>query len=221
MNRLPRFYHHATVEDLDFVVQTVLKKGFDEVYLMGFSLGAAQILNYFGRFEIDKKIKAGVAVSAPVQLKSCSEKLKIGFNRIYLNVFTRKLKKKFQEKAQVFPNQIDTSKINSIRTFDEVDEYFTAPLHGFENKDDYYEKASPGYSIEKIKTPVLIINALDDPFLGKDCYPFEFAKENEFVFLETPKHGGHCAFPLPGSKFSWTDFRAYEFFNSEITSKGF
>lgn len=221
MNRLPRFYHHATVEDLDFVAQTVLEKGFDEVYLMGFSLGAAQILNYFGRTEIDKKIKAGVAVSAPVQLKSCSEKLKTGFNRVYLNVFTKKLKKKFQEKAQVFPDQIDTSKINSIRTFDEVDEYFTAPLHGFENKDDYYEKASPGYSIEKIKTPVLIINALDDPFLGEDCYPFEFTKENEFVFLETPKFGGHCAFPLPGSRFSWTDFRAYEFFNSEITSKGF
>src|SRR5690606_16144234 len=139
MNRLPRFYHHATVEDLDFVVQTILKKGFSEVYLIGFSLGAAQILNYFGRFEIDKTIKAGVAVSAPIQLKSCSERLKTGFNRVYLNVFTKKLKKKFGEKAKVFPDKINLQKINSIQTFNEVDEYFTAPLHGFENKDDYYE----------------------------------------------------------------------------------
>src|SRR5690606_5475245 len=157
----------------------ILEKGFSEVYLMGFSLGGAQILNYFGRNEIDKRVKAGVAVSAPIQLKTCSERLKTGFNRVYLNVFTKKLKKKFGEKAKVFPDKINLQKINSIQTFDEVDEYFTAPLHGFENKDDYYEKASPAYSIQNIKTPVLIINALDDPFLGEDSYPVEFAKENK------------------------------------------
>lgn len=220
MNRLPRFYHHGTVEDLDAVVQNVLNRGFKEVYLVGFSLGAAQILNYFGRFEIDKNVKAGVAVSAPIQLKSSAEKLKRGFNRLYLKVFTRKLRVKFKEKAKYFPEQIDETKIALIKTFDEVDEYFTAPLHGFLNREDYYEKASPAYSLDKIKTPVLIINALDDPFLGEESYPYDFAAKHPFIYLETPKYGGHCAFPLAGSSFSWTDLRAYEFFNSEITSNG-
>jgi len=220
MNRLPRFYHHGTVEDLDIIVQHIINKGFEKIYLIGFSLGAAQIMNYFGRFEIDRKVKAGVAVSVPIQLQPCAEKLKKGFNRVYMNVFIRKLKKKFTEKAEQYPDLIDRKRIPEIRTFDEVDEYFTAPLHGFKNKDDYYEKASPAYTMKNIRTPVLVINALDDPFLGEGCYPAELAKQSEFVFLETPKHGGHCAFLLSNSKVAWTDLRAYEFFNSEITSNG-
>lgn len=220
MNRLPKFYHHGTVADLDAVVQNVLNRGYKEVYLVGFSLGAAQILNYFGRFEIDKRVRAGVAVSAPILLKSSAEKLKKGFNRVYLNIFVRKLKVKFTEKARHFPELLDAAKISSIRTFDEVDEYFTAPLHGFSNRQDYYEKASPAYSLNKVQTPVLIINALDDPFLGEESYPYDFATKHPFIYLETPKYGGHCAFPLANSTFAWTDFRAYEFFSSEITSNG-
>lgn len=220
MNRLPRFYHHGTVEDLDAIVQEVLGNGYDEVYLVGYSLGAAQILNYFGKYEIDKRVMAGVAVSAPIRLKSSAEKLKRGFNRVYLKVFTRKLKIKFNQKAALFPELIASDKISGIKTFDEIDEYFTAPLHGFLNREDYYEKASPAYSLDQIKTTVLIINALDDPFLAEESYPVKFAANHPFVFLETPKHGGHCAFPLAGSIFSWTDFRAYEFFNSEMVSKG-
>lgn len=221
MNRLPKFYHHGTVEDLHEIVQYVLSKGFQEIYLVGFSLGAAQIMNYFGKFETDKRVKAGVAVSAPIRLKSCAEKLKKGFNRVYLNVFIKKLKKKFKEKAAQYPGLIDTGKIPKIKTFDEVDEYFTAPIHGFKDKNDYYEKASPAFTMKNIKIPVLVINAVDDPFLGEGCYPVEFAKQSRFVYLETPRYGGHCAFPLPDSPYAWTDFHAYEFFNSEITSKGF
>jgi len=40
----------------------------------------------------------------------------------------------------------------------------------------------------------LILNALDDPFLGDESYPYELAKSNELIFLETPKHGGHIGF---------------------------
>lgn len=221
MNRLPRLYHHGIVSDLEEVVKFVANKGLEEIYLVGFSLGAAQVMNYLGKSEVDYRVKAGVAVSAPIQLKSCSEKLKIGFNRVYLNVFTRKLKVKFREKATQFPDLVDVSKIPTIRTFDEVDEYFTAPLHGFRNREDYYEKASPDYVIDKIKTPVLVVNAWNDPFLGEECYPVEFAKKHPYVYLEIPKYGGHCAFPMRNSNYSWTDLRAYEFFNSEITSKGF
>lgn len=222
MNRLPRMYHHGVVSDVEEIIKFVLDKGFEEIYLMGFSMGAAQILNYLGsELEIPKEIKAAAVYSAPIKLKSSAESLKRGFNRVYLNVFTRKLKVKFKEKALQFPDLIDVDRIPTIKTFDEVDEYFTAPLHGFTNREDYYEKASPNYVIDKIKTPVLVVNAWDDPFLGEECYPIEFAKKHKYVYLETPKYGGHCAFPMRNSNYSWMDFRAYEFFNSEITSKGF
>ena len=48
--------------------------------------------------------------------------------------------------------------------------------------------------LNAIKTPVLILNALNDSFLSEACFPFEAAKMNPNIFLETPKHGGHVGF---------------------------
>ena len=45
-----------------------------------------------------------------------------------------------------------------------------------------------------LKIPTLIINARDDSFLGRDCYPIEEAKNNPLLFLDMPKHGGHVGF---------------------------
>lgn len=220
MNRLPRMYHHGMTDDFDVVVQFVIAEGFEEIYLMGFSMGGALTLNYLGQIKTDSRVKRAVAISAPISLKSSSDKLKKGFNKVYLKNFTHKISRKLKIKARQFPDLIDSSKIDSIRTFDEIDGYFTAPLHGYRDKEEYYQKASPIYALDKIKIPTLIINSWDDPFLGDDCYPTEFAKDSEYVFLEIPDKGGHCAFPLPKTKHSWAEVRAYEFFNSEITSKG-
>lgn len=221
MNRLARMYHHGTVDDLDEVVKHVIAEGFEEIYLMGFSMGGALTLNYLGQIKNDKRIKAAVAVSAPISLQSSSDKLKIGFNQVYLKNFTYKISKKLKTKAKQFPDLIDRSKIKLIKTFDEVDGLFTAPLHGYKDREEYYQKASPINILDKIEIPTLIINAWDDPFLGDECYPVEFAQNSKNIFLETPQKGGHCAFPLPKTKTSWAEMRAYEFFNPEMTSKGF
>ena len=212
MNRLPHLYHHAVIEDVDKVVQFVLNQGFERVYLLGFSMGGAQIMNYFGRMKIDPRVKAGVSVSTPIHLKDSAECLKKGFNRVYLKNFTVKISKKLKAKAEQFPGLLDWEKLKSIKTFDEVDEFFTAPLHGFVNREDYYTKASPDYSMDAIKTPNLVINAWDDPFLGENCYPIEYAKKHDYIYLETPDYGGHCAFPMKNSIHSFSEIRAKEFF---------
>ena len=86
MNRLPKMYHHASIEDLDAVVKFTLSKGFEEVYLIGFSMGGAQVLNYFGRInEIDSRVKAGVSVSVPIEIKASADSLKKGFNKVRID----------------------------------------------------------------------------------------------------------------------------------------
>lgn len=218
MNRLPRLYHHGVVEDFSEMMNYVLSKGFQEIFLLGFSMGGAQIMNYLGSMEINPRIKAAVAVSTPIQLKSSAETLKTGFNKVYLKNFTRKISRKLRTKSEQYPDVIDWSRLKSIKTFDEIDEFFTAPLHGFEGREDYYKRASPAFVMENIKTPILVINALDDPFLGEECYPVEFARKHEFVYLETPQHGGHCAFPTKNPDFFYSEIRAHEFF-SQSTKK--
>lgn len=219
MNRLPILYHHAVVDDLHTIVEFVKNRGFSSIFLMGFSMGGAQVMNYLARKNEHQWVKAGVAISAPIHLKDSAESLKKGFNKIYLKNFTVKISKKLKEKQAQYPDLIDWSKLSKIKTFDEVDEFFTAPLHGFTDKEDYYKRASPDYTMANIKTPVLVINSYDDPFLGENCFPIEFAKENKFVHLEVPKNGGHCAFPLKNSAYCYSEVRGYEFFESILNKK--
>src|SRR5699024_6554922 len=212
MNRLPQLYHHASIEDLDDVVQEVLARGFTNVFLIGFSLGGAQVLNYFGRQEIDARVKAGVAVSTPIDLGASTRKIEHGFSKIYLNRFVKKIKAKVQIKATEFKRVINASAVDKARNLDDITECFIVPVHKFDSLDDYYHTVSPAYSMQTIKTPVLLLNALDDPILGKPAFPVEFAKKHAFVHLETPAHGGHCGFPLAKTEFAYAEIRALDFF---------
>ena len=57
------------------------------------------------------------------------------------------------------------------------------------------EKCSSKPLIPNIKTETILINALNDPFLTKECYPIDECNSNKNVTLLTPKHGGHVGFP--------------------------
>ena len=213
MNLLPQLYHHASIEELEFVIHHLIKKGFSELFLVGFSLGGDQVLNYLGRCDPPSEIKAAVAISAPFQLRSSAQKLQEGWSKIYFTRFIRKIKSKIAFKVLQFPDSVPGEAAKFIRNFDDVVNRFIIPVHGgYSDLDDYYLKASPGNIVDGIKVPVLVINAYDDPILGKDDHPIEMAKNHKYLFLETPRHGGHCAFPLKISRNPYSVVRAYEFF---------
>ena len=65
--------------------------------------------------------------------------------------------------------------------------------------------------LNTIKTPVLILNALNDSFLSEACFPFEEAEKNPNVFLETPNRGGHVGF-ISRNGYYYNETRALEFF---------
>ena len=90
---------------------------------------------------------------------------------------------------------------------------YTAPAHGFKDAEDYYIKNSSKQFLAKITKPTLLLNALDDTFLNDECFPFEIAKENKYLFLETPKHGGHVGFnsKFIGTDGHWLEKRIYDF----------
>ncbi|KAG1694797.1 putative esterase YheT [Nymphon striatum] len=69
----------------------------------------------------------------------------------------------------------------------------TAPLHGFENADDYYSQSSSRQFINTIKKPTLIIHSSDDPFMWNSTVPDE-SEISENVHLELSDFGGHVGF---------------------------
>ena len=206
-------YHSGKSEDLDHVVEHVLRKNYKSVTLIGFSVGGNITLKYLGEKgeSLDPRLESSVTFSVPCNLKSTSYKLATLENRIYMEWFLMSLRKKVKQKENEMKLfGINTKKTYLISTFEEFDNRFTAPLNGFEDADDYWEKSSSLYYLSEIKIPSLLVSALDDPFLTPDCFPVEEAKNNECLFLETPSCGGHVGFVSPNLHY-WAEERAISF----------
>ncbi len=214
LNLQPVLYHHGSSHDLDSVVQHVIATNrYSELYLAGISMGGAQTLNYLGKKGKDLPrilIKAAV-YSTPVHLPSSAATLRRPVNRFYKQKFLGKLKNKMEAKGKQYPGLIDLERLPYVRDFDEFDTHYTAKLHGFEDAADFYEQASPHPHLQSITVPTLILNAANDPLLGKECYPRAIAQESSTIFLEIPRRGGHTGFTLPRSEFNYAEYRLLDF----------
>lgn len=213
MNRLPRFYHHGASEDLTAVVDHAIQKGYNHISLVGFSMGGSMTLKYLGEKQdnLNAIIKSAVVFSVPCHLGASAQALDQPGNRFYLNRFLKKLRKKIVSKSVLFPDLISATGFNDITSFREFDNRYTAPLHGFADADDFYNRASSLPYLTSIEIPTLIVNALNDPFLPEACYPFDIAKNHPKLLLETPTVGGHVGFTLTGRQENWMEVRAFEF----------
>ena len=210
MNRKPRFYHHGASEDLEVVINHALDNNYNEVYLGGFSLGGSLTVKYLGKGSLPAEVKGGIVVSVPFSILDSVEQLTKKGNGFYRRRFLKKLKKKIRLKSKLFPELISIDGLEEIDFFEDFDDRYTAPLHGFKNAQDFYKRASPGNFLSDVKVPILIINAVNDPFLGENCYPVEIAETNSNIYLEMPAMGGHVGF-LKDFDRSWIDDRMEEF----------
>ncbi len=212
-----RSYHSGNTPDVNLIINKYIGN-YDEVALVGFSLGGNKILKYSsdGIYDISLKVKAVCAVSAPVDLHACSLKICTWQNYFYQRKFLSTLLAKAKTKAQKFPNDIDLAIFDKIKNLYDFDEYFTAPVHGFKNAADYYARCNSLQFLKNITIPTLLLNAQDDPFLSKSCFPYNIADQNPSFFLEAPKYGGHCGFYTKGKSYYWDELEILSFVENYI-----
>jgi predicted alpha/beta-fold hydrolase len=88
---------------------------------------------------------------------------------------------------------------------------YTAPIHGYRDAFNFYEKASIGKMLKNIKIPSLIVQAQNHPFLLPSCMPIKDAEQNPNLFLAMPESGGHCDFMERKSMHAWAEKMALAF----------
>lgn len=216
-NRNAVTYHSGKTEDLHTVVEYIIKtRGYKAVTLAGFSLGANLTLKYAGERgkDILPQIKSAIGISAPCDLVSSSVEIHKPKNYIYSKRFLITLIEKMKEKEPLFHDGISRD-YSSIKTLGDFDNTFTAPLNGFKDAIDYWERCSSKRYIVNTAIPTLILNAKDDPILGPGCFPYEEAKLNKNLFLEVTDKGGHMGFITFGNNGEfWHETRTAEFAES-------
>lgn len=214
LNRTLRFYHSGATDDLHVVLRHAVAKGYRRINLVGISLGGNITLKYLGEKRQDRvPVEKAVAFSVPMDLHSSCRKISMTENTVYAQRFLRSLKSKILRKSKVMRG-LDPSHLSHIRTLIEFDDRYTAPLHGFESALHYYESCSSARFLDNIRTPTLIVNARNDPFLSAECYP---SINNPWLTFETPVQGGHAGFTqFSKNGLYWSEERAVRFIDATV-----
>ena len=199
LNLAPRFYHSGDASEVDWIIRRLRQRATGKFYATGVSLGGNALLRWLGESQHQAElVDAACAVSAPLDLARGGESLGSGLNMVYTKMFLQTLKPKCLAKLDQFPGLFDREALMNARNLYQFDNVVTAPLHGYKDTDDYWDRASAKHVLHDITVPTLVLNARNDPFLPAEHLPQSASKQ---VTLEYPAHGGHVGFAngsLPG-----------------------
>ena len=215
-NLAPRFYHSGDFEEIDWILRRVAAQWGGPVSVVGVSLGGNALLRWAQEAgsTATSIASAVAAVCSPLDLAAAGQAIGAGFNRLsYNRMFLQTLKPKVLAKLERYPGLVDRQALMASQDLYAYDNAVTAPLHGFANTEDYWQRCSSKPGLREMKdVPALVLNALNDPFVPAWSLPGP-QDVGSAVTLWQPHHGGHVGFPagrppghvaaLPDSVASW------------------
>jgi uncharacterized protein len=198
LNQAPRAYHCGDHEEIAWVLARLRSVHRGPLVAVGVSLGGNALLRWAGEAgaQAARCVSAVAAVCSPLDLAAGARAIGRGFNRlVYTQMFLRSMKPKAMAKLRQHPGLFDAARLAAARNLYEFDAVFTAPLHGFRDADDYYERASAKPHLPRVRIPALALNALNDPFVPAASLP-RAADAGAHVSLWQTVQGGHVGFPV-------------------------
>jgi predicted alpha/beta-fold hydrolase len=206
-NATPKSYHLGETSDLKLLIEELRSRvapvASDEraqpLLLSGFSLGGNVICKYLGEFVEHARlfgVTAAAVYCVPFDALASQPVLDSGLIRryVYSRRFVRSIQNKLKNRRLSTKVPYDLERVLRAETIGEIDDAYIAPTYGFKDRFDYYRKCSCGQFLEGVRTPLLIINARDDPFMAPSSLPIPEEIRNPMVCLAYTSYGGHCGF---------------------------
>ena len=198
INHAPRAYHSGDYAEIGWMLQRFRASHRGPLVAVGVSLGGNALLRWAAEVGTDagRSVDAIAAVCSPVDLAAGGHAIGQGFNRqVYTRMFMRTLVPKALQKLAQHPGLFDRNALLAARDLYDFDNVFTAPMHGFQNTEDYWLRASAKPLLPRICIPALVVNARNDPFVPASSLP-SVHEVGRYVTLWQPRQGGHVGFPL-------------------------
>ena len=163
---------------------------------VGVSLGGNALMRWAGEHgeAAREQADAIAAICSPLDLARSGHAIGKGFNRqVYTRMFLRSMKPKALAKLAQHPGLFARERLMAARDLFDFDNVFTAPLHGFRDTQDYWQRASAKPLLKRVRVPALLLNPLNDPFVPASSLPRP-QDVSDSVTLWQPRHGGHVGF---------------------------
>ncbi len=201
-------YHAGLTDDIFAVLQDPRLAHYEELSIVGCSLGGLLALNVARRFENSKELSLNLtsvaAICPPLSMRQAQLHLDQTKQAIYRKVVLSSLKqayRKLWQEAQKAnkPFVSDLKAVMKVKTFAEWDREVVLPRFGFSSIEDYYQKVSISVEdLAQLKTQSLLIFDRADPMIPIANMGFTDQKCKKYgqstVYIT--RGGGHIGFPF-------------------------
>ena len=185
-------YHAQRGSDLLHFI-TAARTGFADlpVFMIAHSLGGSVALNMLLDFPDEAMQLSGmITISAPLDLIESSAQFHKMRNRPYMRYILSGLKDLSKNCPELDTSYQDAAA--AAKSLVEFDEYVTAPVNGFPSLDAYYKSASTAHRLSEANRPLLLIHAMNDPWIPATPYLSATVSPTTKISLSTG--GGHIGF---------------------------
>ena len=196
INWAPRAYHSGDFEEVDWMLKRFHAQHSGPLLAVGVSLGGNALMRWAGEMghAASQVVNTVASVCSPIDLAASGNAIDAGFNKaVYARMFLASMKPRAMQKLQQFPGLFDPRELMAANTLYAFDGVFTAPLHGFRDTDDCWDRASAKPGLSRVQVPALVLNACNDPFIPASSLPTQ-DQVSEHVTLWQPEQGGHVGF---------------------------
>lgn len=148
-----RLYHAGFTDDVEMLLRAIKEAAVatgwhpPQVYLCGFSLGANLVCHMLGKWGKKAEevfgVVAGAAACVPFDPTGCQRVLDHGWKGlVYSRWLVGTMQKKFRSavEAGVDLAGCNMEQVERADRIGKIDEAFVAPVFGFKDKEDYYQK---------------------------------------------------------------------------------
>lgn len=212
----PTLYNSAMSEDYRAVLEELAKSdGFTQIFFAGYSMGGNLVTKMAGEYgNAAPRALRGVCTICPaIDLAASADALEKRENYFYQRWFVKGLMARYARKAALFPQIYSHDNLGKIRTVREFDDSITAPCFGYRDAQEYYEAAGARKVVGRVRVPMLMITAQNDPFVPYESFLAALVSENPAIRFVAPERGGHCGFISRhgGEERFWAETRVVEF----------
>ncbi len=186
------------------------------VFLVGYSLGGNMLIKLLAE-AADRwppqlpAILAAASVSAPIDLKGTQVRMMRPRNWLYHRYLLRRMREEsLAPAAEVTKEERRAARL--ARSVYEFDDRFVAPRNGFGDAETYYRVNSGLRFLGRVRVPMLLVHALDDPWIPARAYLDYPWRDNPALLPLIARRGGHVGFHGRGSAMPWHDRAALRFF---------
>lgn len=182
--------------------------------LAAFSLGGNVLLKMLGELaegtiEVDidpQRIERAIAVAPPADLHGCCVNMERFSRKVYTRYYLKMLARQVKARAELWEPWRMIEPTAALRTIRQFDHWYTAPLSGFADTNEYYDRSSSKRWLSKVTVPTSLLLDEHDPIIPYRAFQdVSFSPQIQVLVSRCGGHLGYVARDPLGRPKRWMD----------------